>query len=248
MQVSNSLPGASAPAFSRMNPRIVTAAVTVLAGHALLLTGALLMRNDVPHRPLESKTITAQLLSAPVAQPAGIQSAPAPTPPQPVPKAKPKPAPTPVPRPVAKPSPTPLPVTHEPAPNAITAPEPAPAASVAPAETSAKAAPPAGAPTNRPTMEIVAPKEGAHLSCQIAKAAYPSMSKRRGETGVVKVRFVVGLTGKIESAQVVQSSGFARLDDAALDAIRSSPCQPYLQNGQPMRAAYTQPYDFTLTD
>lgn len=51
MQVSNSLPGASAPAFSRMNPRIVTAAVTVLAGHALLLTGALLMRNDVPHRP-----------------------------------------------------------------------------------------------------------------------------------------------------------------------------------------------------
>ncbi len=81
MQVSNSLPGASAPAFSRMNPRIVTAAVTVLAGHALLLTGALLMRNDVPHRPLESKTITAQLLSAPVAQPAGIQSAPAPTPP-----------------------------------------------------------------------------------------------------------------------------------------------------------------------
>ncbi len=108
--------------------------------------------------------------------------------------------------------------------------------------------PPAGAPTNRPTMEIVAPKEAAHLSCQIAKAAYPSMSKRRGETGVVKVRFVVGLTGKIESAQVVQSSGFARLDDAALDAIRSSPCQPYLQNGQPMRAAYTQPYDFTLTD
>ncbi|AJY30961.1 hypothetical protein BTM_4801 [Burkholderia thailandensis 34] len=244
MQVSNSLPAASAPAFSRMNPRVVTAAVAVLAGHALLLAGALLMRNDVPHRPLESKTITAQLLSAPVAQPVGIRSAPAPTPPKPVPKVKPAPAP----RPVAKPSPTPLPVVHEPAPNAITAPEPAPPAPAAPAETSVKAAAPAGAPTSRPTMEIVAPKEGAHLTCQIARAAYPSMSKRRGETGVVKVRFVVGLTGKIESAQVVQSSGFPRLDDAALDAIRSSPCQPYLQNGQPMRAAYTQPYDFTLTD
>lgn len=86
MQVSNSLPAASAPAFSRMNPRVVTAAVAVLAGHALLLAGALLMRNDVPHRPLESKTITALLLSAPVAQPVGIRSAPAPTPPKPVPK------------------------------------------------------------------------------------------------------------------------------------------------------------------
>ncbi|MCS6474569.1 energy transducer TonB, partial [Burkholderia thailandensis] len=69
MQVSNSLPGASAPAFSRMNPRIVTAAVTVLAGHALLLTGALLVRNDVPHRPLASTTITAQLLSRTLARP-----------------------------------------------------------------------------------------------------------------------------------------------------------------------------------
>ncbi|AOJ04053.1 MULTISPECIES: energy transducer TonB [Burkholderia] len=246
MQVSNSLPAASVPALSRMNPRVATAAVTVLAGHAILLTGALLMRNDVPPRPLESKTITAQLLSAPVAQPVGVQSAPTPEPPKPVPKIKPKP--TPAPRPVAKPTPTPLPVSHEPSPNAITAPEPTPPAPAAPAETNAKAAPPAGAPTSRPTMEIVAPKEGAHLTCQIAKAAYPALSKRRGETGVVKVRFVVGLTGRIESAQVVQSSGFPRLDDAALDAIRSSPCQPYLQNGQPMRAAYTQPYDFTLTD
>ncbi|MDN7671280.1 energy transducer TonB [Burkholderia oklahomensis] len=244
MQVSNSLPAVSAPAFSRMNPRVATAAVTVLAGHAILLTGALLMRNDVPSRPLESKTITAQLLSAPVAQPVGVQSAPTPEPPKPVPKVRPKPAP----RPVAKPTPAPLPVSHEPSPNAITASEPTPPAPAAPAETSAKAAPPAGAPTSRPTLEIAAPKEGAHLTCQIAKAAYPALSKRRGETGVVKVRFVVGLTGRIESAQVVQSSGFPRLDDAALDAIRSSPCQPYLQNGQPMRAAYTQPYDFTLTD
>jgi periplasmic protein TonB len=30
--------------------------------------------------------------------------------------------------------------------------------------------------------------------------------------------------------------------------VRSSRCKPYLENGQPIRAAYTQPYDFGLTD
>lgn len=232
-----------------MNPRVIAAAVAVLAGHAILLTGALLLRNDVPQPPLESKAITAELLSAPVAQPAGVQSVATPAPPKPVQKPeqknKPKTAPE---RPVVKPSPTPLPVSHEPSQNAIAAPQPAPPAPAAPAEPSAKEAPAAAAPSPRPTMEIATPKEGAHLTCQIAQADYPSLSRRRGETGVVKVRFVVGLTGKIESAQVVQSSGFPRLDDAALEAIRSSPCQPYLQNGQPMRAAYTQPYNFTLDD
>ncbi len=222
-----------------MNSRVVTATVAVLAGHAILLTGALLMRNDIPERPLESKAIMAELLSStPVAQPAAVQS----TPPKPEPKIKPKPVPTP--RPVVKASPTPLPVTHEPSPNVVAAAEPAPPAPPAPA---APPAAPAAAPA-RPTMEIAAPKGGASLSCQIVKAAYPTLSKRRGETGVAKVRFVVGLTGRIETAQIVQSSGFPRLDDAALEAVRASECQPYLQNGQPMRAAYTQPYDFSLTD
>ncbi|WP_173678709.1 energy transducer TonB [Burkholderia singularis] len=248
MQASNSIQALSEPAAPRMNRRVVAAAVAVLAGHAILLTGALL-RGDMPQPPLESKAITAELLSAPVAQPAGVQSVAMPAPPKPVQKpeqkSKPKTAPE---RPVVKPSPKPLPVSHEPSPTAIAAPQPASPAPAAPTEPSAKETPAAAAPSARPTMEIATPKEGAHLTCQIAQADYPSLSRRRGETGVVKVRFVVGLTGKIESAQVVQSSGFPRLDDAALEAIRSSPCQPYLQNGQPMRAAYTQPYNFTLDD
>jgi periplasmic protein TonB len=240
MQASTSVPTGHWPVASRMNPRIVTATVAVLAGHALLLTGALLMRNTVPERPLESKAITAQLLSStPVAQPVGVQSAPTPKP-----KPEPKPQPKPTPKPVVKQAPTPLPVTHEPSPNAVAAPEPAPPAPPAPA---APPAAPAAAPA-RPTMEIAAPKGGASLSCQIVKANYPALSKRRGETGVAKVRFIVGVTGRIESAQIAQSSGFPRLDDAALEAVRASQCQPYLQDGQPMRAAYTQPYDFSLTD
>jgi protein TonB len=97
-------------------------------------------------------------------------------------------------------------------------------------------------------MEISAPKNVAHLDCNLAKPDYPSLSKRRGETGTASVRFVVGLSGKLENIELKKSSGFNRLDDAALAAVHASACKPYVENGQPVRAAYTQPFDFNLTD
>lgn len=97
-------------------------------------------------------------------------------------------------------------------------------------------------------MEIAAPKNVSHLDCNIARPDYPSLSRRRGETGTAYVKFVVGLTGKLENIELKKSSGFSRLDDAALAAVHASACKPYLENGQPIRAAYTQPYDFNLND
>ena len=80
-------------------------------------------------------------------------------------------------------------------------------------------------------MEINAPKDVAHLECNIAKPDYPALSRRRGEAGTALVKFVVGLTGKIENIELKKSSGSSRLDDAALDAMRSSACKPYMENG-----------------
>lgn len=97
-------------------------------------------------------------------------------------------------------------------------------------------------------MEISAPKNVSHLDCNIAKPDYPTISRRRGESGTAYVRFVVGLTGKLENIELKKSSGYDRLDDAALDAVRASTCKPYLENGEPIRAAYTQPYQFGLND
>ena len=77
---------------------------------------------------------------------------------------------------------------------------------------------------------------------------YPMLSKRRGETGVASVYFVVGLAGKIENIELKKSSGYSRLDAAALDAMRTSSCKPYMEAGQPLRAAYTQPFEFALHD
>ncbi|KAF1027029.1 MAG: hypothetical protein GAK40_01151 [Burkholderia plantarii] len=237
MQASTSVPTDAAPVAPRFNRRVVTATVAVVAAHAALLAGALLLPRDMPQPKLES-TMSVQLISAPVAQPTAIESPPTPQPPTPIPKPKLRP------KPVVKPTPTPLPVSHEPSQNAITTPDPTPPAPPAPA---APPAPPAPPPP-RPTMEIAAPKDGPRLVCKIVQPDYPALSRRRGETGVAKVRFVVGLSGQIESAQIVQSSGFPRLDDAALDAIRATPCKPFMQDGQPMRAAYTQPYNFNLND
>lgn len=45
-----------------------------------------------------------------------------------------------------------------------------------------------------------------------------------------------------------ESSGYTRRDDAALDAMRDSACRPYLEDGKPLRAAYSQPFAFSLTN
>ena len=45
---------------------------------------------------------------------------------------------------------------------------------------------------------------------------YPDASRRIGEEGVVVVRVVVGIDGRVSEARVVKSSGFERLDKAAL--------------------------------
>ena len=104
------------------------------------------------------------------------------------------------------------------------------------------------APAAKPTLALSAPKNVSHLDCKIVEPEYPALSRRRGESGTAFVRFVVGLTGKIENVELKKSSGFDRLDGAAMDALRSSTCKPYLENGEPIRATYTQPFEFGLKD
>ncbi|MDR6207298.1 outer membrane transport energization protein TonB [Paraburkholderia sp. GV068] len=226
-----------------MNPRVLTATALVAAVHVALLAVILTLRHDPVQPALESRVMTAQLLPpAPVAAPAAVQSV-APPPPTPTPPvhSKPKVQPKPTPKP------TPAPLREAPAPSPVTVAPPEPAAPAAPAAPPTPAAPAAPA-IGRQTMEISAPKNVSHLDCNIAKPDYPALSRRRGETGTAYVKFVVGLTGKLENIELKKSSGFSRLDDAALAAAHASACKPYLEDGQPIRAAYTQPYNFNLED
>lgn len=217
-----------------MNSRAVVATAIVVALHAALLVVVLTVRHEPIARPPELQSITAELLPAPVAAPAAIQSTEPPKPAPPIPHVKPKVQP--------KPTPKPMPQSAAPSPTQITEPEPAPAP-VAPV------APPAPvAPVARPTIALSAPKNVSHLDCRIVQPDYPALSARRGETGVAYVKFVVGLTGKIQNIELKKSSGYSRLDDAAVDAMRASSCKPYLENGEPVLATYTQPFDFGLKD
>jgi len=230
----------TAPA-ANANPRVIAACVAVVVIHAALLGVALTMRNEPLPRPIEAKSITAQLISEtpqPAPQPVAVET---PPPPKPVPQPVPKPQPKPKVKPKIEPKPTPMPVTEAPSQIAAPAPEPTPPA---PPQPVAPAAPAIG----KPSMELAAPKNVAHVSCNIAQPDYPAMAKRRGETGTAVVRMTVGLSGKVENVTLQKSSGSSRLDDAALDAVRGSACSPYKENGEAIRATATVPFVFSLND
>jgi protein TonB len=139
-------------------------------------------------------------------------------------------------------------VSHAPSASADPA-RPAPAATQAPPATdTAQSAPQAASPRAQETLAIGAPKSIEHVECGIVKPDYPAISRRRGETGTASVRFVIGVTGAIESAELAKSSGYERLDHAALAAMRASSCRPYVENGAPLRVTSTQPFVFALDD
>jgi protein TonB len=225
-----------------MNSRVWSATAAVAAIHVALLAVIMTLRHEPVQPPIESRIMTAELIApAPVAAPVAVQSI-APPPPRPAPpvhtppKVQPKPTP--------RPTPTPLPIAAAPSPTPVAAPEPAPPAPAAPAAPAAQAAPAAG----RPTLDLTVPKNVSHIDCSMITPDYPQLSKRRGETGTAYVTFIIGPTGKVESISLKKSSGFSRLDDAAIAAAHASTCKPYLENGQAIRATATQPYNFNLTD
>jgi periplasmic protein TonB len=76
--------------------------------------------------------------------------------------------------------------------------------------------------------------------------SYPAQSRRLGEEGSVVLRVELDESGRVASTQVKSSSGHARLDEAALAAVRTWRCTPATRNGQPVRAVALQPFKFVL--
>ena len=79
-----------------------------------------------------------------------------------------------------------------------------------------------------------------------AAPPYPVLARRLGETGVVVLRVELSETGHVAVAQVQSSSGYARLDEAALGAVRTWRCTPATRAGQAVRAVALQPFNFVL--
>lgn len=123
----------------------------------------------------------------------------------------------------------------------------APAAS--PAEAVAPPPPPAPvaeAPPSRPAGPVTLGAELA-VSCPERNApAYPPLSRRLGEEGKVMLRVELDEHGNVSAARVATGSGFARLDEAALAAVKTWRCTPASRDGKPVRAVALQPFKFVL--
>ena len=62
---------------------------------------------------------------------------------------------------------------------------------------------------------------------------YPHEARLRGESGSVLVAALIGADGRCQSARVERSSGYAVLDNAALDTVRRAPFRPAMLDGIP---------------
>lgn len=168
---------------------------------------------------------------------------PAPPPPKPEPKPVPKPEPKPVPKPTPKPTPKPAP---KPEPAREVAPEPVPqtAPSVptppAPAVQQAAPAPEAPAPVTPPRTDA------AHLNNPAPQ--YPSLSRRLGEQGRVMLDVYILPDGSVGEIKLNKSSGFPRLDNAALQAVKNWKYVPAKRGNRPIAFWYVQPVSFVLNN
>jgi protein TonB len=78
------------------------------------------------------------------------------------------------------------------------------------------------------------------------KPHYPPMSKRLGEQGKVVVRTLIGADGTAQQAEIKQSSGFERLDQAALATALRWRYVPGKRAGVAQAMWFNVPFQFLL--
>lgn len=74
------------------------------------------------------------------------------------------------------------------------------------------------------------------------KPEYPKSALLNEETGIVRVRFVVGADSQLMSAAVLKSSGYKDLDKAAVAALSKCRFKAAMQDGAPIQSAFTSDY------
>lgn len=162
---------------------------------------------------------------------------PAPTPQPPAPKVQPKPQPHAAVQPQLHPSPV------------VTNAAPSEAAPVVPAAAPAPAVAPAAAGNQRPatttSTAVVLPSSDADY-LNNPPPAYPRMSRRLGEQGTVVLRVLINTEGRADKAEIRTSSGYSRLDEAALETVKRWRYVPGKRAGVPEAMWFNVPIRFVL--
>ena len=213
------------------NPKVNAAGLAiVLVLHAGVLWG--LWQYRLLPTPHEAMTVFVNFIAPPV-----MEKREAPKPPQP---SKPKVIEKAEPRqiiaiaPIVAPADYVVPPPPLPRPALATEDQPAPAT----------AAPPAPAP--KPAGPVALSSELAVACPERSAPAYPPLSRRLGEHGTVVLRVELDERGRFAAVRVLNSSGYARLDEAALGTVRTWRCTPAQRNGEPVRAVALQSFTFLL--
>jgi periplasmic protein TonB len=102
-------------------------------------------------------------------------------------------------------------------------------------------------PVAQPTVPRTAPKSDSRRP--LSQPEYPPSSRRAGEAGTVILEVYVLETCRVGEARVKQSSGFPRLDEAAVREVkRSWRLVPGTENGKPVPMWGQFAVTFKLTD
>lgn len=115
-------------------------------------------------------------------------------------------------------------------------------------------APPAATPAaTEPSPDVPPPDGGGGLTQELAYAealqpVYPPASARAREQGRVLLRVLVGVDGTPKEVGIERSSGHARLDAAARDAVRRSRFRPVMRDGKAAPAWGLVPIEFRLAN
>lgn len=75
---------------------------------------------------------------------------------------------------------------------------------------------------------------------------YPPQSRRLKEQGLVVLRVLIDEQGSARSIEIENSSGYARLDHAAREAVSRAAFRPYVEDGEPRRVLVLIPIEFAL--
>ena len=224
---------------------IALAVVTLHVGMLWLFQSGLLMRATELLVPVE---VLARLMEPPVIAP----PTPAVEPPRPIAKAPPPVAKSIPPRAEAAPekppqaTPRPQPAAQ---PQAVAEPAPSPAPNApaglpAPAQPAPVAAAPATPTAPSPAVQL--PSSDAEY-LQNPEPKYPENSKRLNEQGTSTIRVLIGADGLPQQAEIGKSSGFDRLDRAALATVLRWRFVPGKRNGVPDAMWFSVPIVWKLT-
>lgn len=236
---------------SRWSPSLLIALTITVVLHVLLVYGLWQLRTSEPVKPVTLLSMQWIDERPEVVTPPPAVETPPPAPTEPVDEPEPvmtqdvAPPPPPVEKPKPKPKPKvkPKPVVQQPVPKTVPVAEPI--KTPVPAEAPVLPKPIPEAPVSTPAQEQPMVQATADY-LNNPKPSYPRVSKRLGEQGEVRLKVQVGRDGQVLSLQLAQTSGYDRLDDAAMASVKQWRFKPAMRGNEAVVSWVEVPVKFVL--